>query len=1043
MDPKGPCSVPAEDMEDSSADFGISLLLEAAALMEDKNRNDSTDFLADMDVDATFNAVLSSSRYDVNIRECSKSKPLALNTPRRSREMSESNRSGRTRHDGRSRYDGKSMVNTSRRSRERSDSSGSEWTRHDGSRYERKSRVNTSRRSWEMSESSRSGRTYRDDLRDGRTRHKQQFRGYNSRRSREMSESSCSERTRRDGRSRYERKSRTNTSRRSREMSESSRSGRTYRDDHRDGRSRYKGKSRVNTSRRSRDRDEPHKRDYSQDDGRHRSYRSRSRIPSRASTPDQRNRVDAILPPISQPQQQSSLPPPLQDKSELNRSGDGLLNFYENHNDYSTPRSPDESLSTTLTASESTVQQEDPVDTTKDNLPEDVTFQAPEDTTDDEYKPDEDEESEGDATEFNNLTIFECFEEYRNLSLIEDSPEIRPHGDLGFTELNKVERRKKGKVLKPKELRERGLSYTRTNGEIAPARFIKAACTCTRRKCFTIFGDDLRIKLLQEFLKLESSGQNQFIANHIDVHYAEKKMADSKRVYSLQYHLPGVGGRIRICKNMFMATLDIGQKKIRVLVKKKIADGGLCPEDGRKGNESRIKLAEKDRAFVEDHILSFPSYLSHYCVAKTGKQYLSPDLRISKMYDLYKAKCAKEERLVVHYNTYRSIFKTFNLGFKKPKNDLCNQCCKYKIAIKSAEGTEEEEQLKNARIDHQAAAEHVYDAKKEDVAKAKADETICTATFDLQKCLATPHLLCGTVFYKRQLYTYNLTVFYTVKGKNNVVCYIWDETVARRGSQEIGSCLLKFLHMLNAKEPQVKEVIFYSDRCSGQNHNFALCMMYSYFVEKSAQDGVHLKIQHNFMVSGHSHMEVDSVHGAIERAKRSAQIDIETPRDWAVFISQVRRRVPIEVVELKRTDFFALKKLDGTRYKKPRKNSNGESWPFNSITTFEYRTDSPGVVYYKKDVYDDLLNSFRLADRDYLEKTELPELIVTETEPIKLKQAKLDDLRSLLPFVSNKQYYEVLLKGLVVPKRGRKQRDADTDEVEYFDDDMDPPEAED
>lgn len=61
----------------------------------------------------------------------------------------------------------------------------------------------------------------------------------------------------------------------------------------------------------------------------------------------------------------------------------------------------------------------DPVDTTKDNLPEDVTIQAPEDTTDDEYKPDEDEESEGDATEFNNLTIFECFEEYRNLSLIE------------------------------------------------------------------------------------------------------------------------------------------------------------------------------------------------------------------------------------------------------------------------------------------------------------------------------------------------------------------------------------------------------------------------------------------------------------------------------------------------------------------------------------------------------------------------------------------------------------------------------------------------
>lgn len=50
---------------------------------------------------------------------------------------------------------------------------------------------------------------------------------------------------------------------------------------------------------------------------------------------------------------------------------------------------------------------------------------------------------------------------------------------------------------------------------------------------------------------------------------------------------------------------------------------------------------------------------------------------------------------------------------------------KYKTATIGAEGTQ------NAWNEHQAAAEHMYDEKKQDLAKAMADENVCTATFDI------------------------------------------------------------------------------------------------------------------------------------------------------------------------------------------------------------------------------------------------------------------------------------------------------------------------
>ena len=76
------------------------------------------------------------------------------------------------------------------------------------------------------------------------------------------------------------------------------------------------------------------------------------------------------------------------------------------------------------------------------------------------------------------------------------------------------------------------------------------------------------------------------------------------------------------------------------------------------------------------------------------------------------------------------------------------------------------------------------------------------------------------MYYKRQLAVYNLTIFETTKqGGNQGHCFIWNETIAGRGAQEVGSCLWKLIDNL----PQtIKDIRLYSDSCGGQNRNYPL-----------------------------------------------------------------------------------------------------------------------------------------------------------------------------------------------------------------------------
>ncbi|XP_062549745.1 uncharacterized protein LOC134214372 isoform X2 [Armigeres subalbatus] len=656
---------------------------------------------------------------------------------------------------------------------------------------------------------------------------------------------------------------------------------------------------------------------------------------------------------------------------------------------------------------------------------------------DDEYDNDFTDDADpdwlpdGDATLLNDLSIYEYFEKFKNHDLSDHDAYSSSEAENDAADIAEPQPKRSKLHLqkKNKKLKEKGLPYKRNDGTTIPARFVKPPCCC-RMRCFEKFSEPIRNKLLHGLLALTQSGQNQFLSSHISIiNTIRPKVLISRRTRSRIYRLPGVGGAVKVCKLMFMSTFDLKDRKVRVLADKLVLGVGIAGDDKRKDNISRKQIDPAHVDYIIKHIKSFPAEESHYGREKSTCLFLSADLTISRMYELYQNQCGADNIIPVHYNTYRLAFKSLNIKFRKPKIDTCNTCDMLKVELQVEKETNKREEILARKQAHLAEAEGMYNEKKQDRLRANTNTSVRTISFDLQKQLATPHLTCGRAFYSRQLYTYNLTIFETQVGTNVPICYMWDETRAKRGSREVASCLWAYFKSLPAN---VEEIVMYSDRCAGQNNNRTILFLMAYVIEMMAFEGRKFSLCHKFMTSGHSHMECDTIHSAIERAKKRTQVNIETPRDWSLFISSIKRSTPIVVKDMNQTDILNWIVLD-KRYTLPKFSTDNEPFKFKSARIFLCSTETPGIATYQNGLDDTNPKQINLLTS---KSTPLLKLQIDPifTSPIQLPTAKLEDLRRLLPFVAQKWYYEAFLKTLAPPGRGRKLKIVDN---QGFDDDLD------
>lgn len=128
-------------------------------------------------------------------------------------------------------------------------------------------------------------------------------------------------------------------------------------------------------------------------------------------------------------------------------------------------------------------------------------------------------------------------------------------------------------------------------------------------------------------------------------------------------------------------------------------------------------------------------------------------------------------------------------------------------------------------------------------------------------------------------------------------CYVWDESNANRGVNEIGTCVFNYLTKISETGTDLN-VVFYSDNCAGQQKNKFMISMYLYAV----QNLPNIKsITHKYLIKGHTQNEGDSVHSQIEReVKRQLRSGpMYTPDAFVGAIKAARKKSsPFQVHEM-------------------------------------------------------------------------------------------------------------------------------------------------
>lgn len=151
---------------------------------------------------------------------------------------------------------------------------------------------------------------------------------------------------------------------------------------------------------------------------------------------------------------------------------------------------------------------------------------------------------------------------------------------------------------------------------------------------------------------------------------------------------------------------------------------------------------------------------------------------------------------------------------------------------------------------------------------------------------------------------------------------MWHEGVAWRGGYEVNSCVYLYSMRLPTA---VIHLIKYSDRCPGQNLNIFTVVADLLLIQNSPNIKT---IDSKQLCSGHTHMEVDSAHAAIERRKKKYKKAVEVPEDWYSLVKSSSKKFTVQ--EMKPESFLNFADVLKHELVYRKKDVKNVSWKFES-----------------------------------------------------------------------------------------------------------------
>lgn len=539
-------------------------------------------------------------------------------------------------------------------------------------------------------------------------------------------------------------------------------------------------------------------------------------------------------------------------------------------------------------------------------------------------------------------------------------------GKKNLARWSKSEPLKWKKNLK-KEKKKSGAPYVTKKGSTRAKSPKDVDCVKCRWQCSAKFDNNTRKQLCSSFWQLDYCRQKDFISKCVLNEPAKTRRirtgAGPVKNFSRVYYFYKGENKIRVCKQFFLKTLSISHGPVENALAG-INENGLFMQPDKRGK--KVPPNKTDPAVMEKvkaHIESFPTMESHYCRKTTKRVYLDSSLSIKKMYELYveevreREKTTNDSEKVVSEMTYRRYFcEQYNLSFFKPKKDQCVICDSY---AKSTSTLGNDEMAKYEA--HIKRKQEAYKAKASDKLRAETDSSFLSASFDLQSVLQVPSSNASPMYYSRKICVYNLAI-YEAASPNTGYCFLWSEINGKRGSCEIGTALL---HWIQQIPNNIKEISLFSDTCGGQNRNQFITALFLYVVQRT-----HLEIfEQKFMESGHSYLEADSMHSAIETAKRN--ISVYTVNDWINIMIMARSNrgrnkncSSYIVKELHFSDFVDLKHLGACIVGNKSLDSDGKKVRWLQIKVLRFEKKQPGVVLFKYSIEDVEFKKIQIYGQD-------------------------------------------------------------------------------
>ena len=186
-------------------------------------------------------------------------------------------------------------------------------------------------------------------------------------------------------------------------------------------------------------------------------------------------------------------------------------------------------------------------------------------------------------------------------------------------------------------------------------------------------------------------------------------------------------------------------------------------------------------------------------------------------------------------------------------------------------------------------------------------------------------------------------------------CFLWNESIAARGANEIASHLA--LYLIQADRNGYENASLFCDGCAGQNKNSVVCAMMMHVLKTTTNLRETTII---YFETSHGQSEGDSVHSVVERALGRAG-DIFVPSQLSTLVRLACAR-PYRVHDVRTEDIFDYKMLSQSMgILRVRGSEEGKAVKWPDIMQLRISKESQDTILFKASHGEETFQTLKLS----------------------------------------------------------------------------------